>query len=203
MSPTAQDLQARCLHLHCACESLSAAPTAPFHIKAQRLFTAQVPCRAPTWSVLGRRATAARFAASPHPLSRSLRAHSPQDALSASTMLVSRSLRLNWQKVICDPPTLLRQGQGKDEECIVVSVGSNGDASFERHVHLLAPHCRVDTHDGTLDLAAKAKVPAYVRLVEENFRADSWRTYVNTSANLLLNGQAGCSAPERATTPPS
>jgi len=62
-------------------------------------------------------------------------------------------------------------------DCLVISVGSNGDYSFEASVHKLNPRCHIDTWDGTLDAAKAAAAPPYVRLVRSNFDSNSWQRY--------------------------
>jgi len=42
------------------------------------------------------------------------------------------------------------------DECIVYSIGSNYDFSFEYAVHNTAPHCVIHTFDGTLNLTERA-----------------------------------------------
>ena len=53
--------------------------------------------------------------------------------------------------------------------CHVVSVGSNGEASFERAVHGLAPRCVIHTLDGTLSTQQRANVPKFVDFIPHNF----------------------------------
>ena len=56
-------------------------------------------------------------------------------------------------KWVCAPEQLLSH-----DGCVVFSIGSNGEASFESAVLADFPHCRVHTFDPTLtpSLAAKA-----------------------------------------------
>lgn len=78
-------------------------------------------------------------------------------------------------KVVCDPDQLL-----SERPCHVVSVGSNGDAEFEKDVHKRAPHCSIDTYDGTLTgirRPLRANIPGYVAFHDENWDRRSWRTY--------------------------
>ena len=53
--------------------------------------------------------------------------------------------------------------------CRVVSVGSNGDAAFEADVHERAPHCRIDTYDGTLTEQKRSQIPSYVQFHDQNW----------------------------------
>ena len=75
--------------------------------------------------------------------------------------------------------------------CRVISVGSQGDTSFERDVFRLRPSCRVDTWDGTIVEHAKSKrlrtmrsslAPGAFKIVRRNFGNLSWQSYVNESA---------------------
>ena len=62
-------------------------------------------------------------------------------------------------KILCAPAKLLAQSSS---ECHVLSVGSNGDATFEESIHAIAPSCRIDTFDGTLDDAKRSRLPSFV-----------------------------------------
>ena len=56
--------------------------------------------------------------------------------------------------------------------CQIVSVGSNGEASFEAAVLAMAPHCSIDVLDGTLigrREGLRRKLPSAVRFLPENF----------------------------------
>ena len=50
-------------------------------------------------------------------------------------------------KLVCDAQAIVRAGR----RCLVVSIGSNGEASFERDVHRLNPDCEIHTYDHTLN----------------------------------------------------
>eukprot|EP00966_Prymnesium_polylepis_P030846 717714-Prymnesium_polylepis.2 len=81
--------------------------------------------------------------------------------------------------------TLARDGR----PCIVVSVGSNGQAEFEQAVHGVAPHCVIDTWDGTLvgPRASKRKsLPEFVHFVPRNFNERSWQVRNYTSGVRIL-----------------
>lgn len=58
-------------------------------------------------------------------------------------------------KLVCDVHSLVRAGQ----RCLVVSVGSNGESSFERAVHEINPHCEVHVYDHTLSAAKLSALP--------------------------------------------
>ena len=59
-------------------------------------------------------------------------------------------------KVVCldDAPALLPQSTSRalqgEEECLVVSVGSNGEPEFEASVHAANPSCTIETFDAQL-----------------------------------------------------
>ena len=96
-------------------------------------------------------------------------------------------------KVICNPTTTIGS-----QPCNVISVGSNGDASFERAVHAMAPHCRISTWDGTLvgrrsNLASA--LPSWLTFIPANFHAASWKRYTSDGVrtiNLLKIDCEGC-----------
>jgi hypothetical protein len=56
-------------------------------------------------------------------------------------------------------------------ECIVYSIGSNYDFSFENAVHTLAPHCEIHTFDGTLPLEERS-LPE--KLEDRNIHFHNW-----------------------------
>lgn len=57
-------------------------------------------------------------------------------------------------KWVCDPEHYL-----KATDCVVYSIGSNGDFSFEQAIHTLAPKCEIHTMDSG---PPKADMPAFV-----------------------------------------
>jgi len=57
------------------------------------------------------------------------------------------------------------------EDCIVYSIGSNYDFSFEYAVNRIAPQCEIHTFDGTLNLTARA-LPEGLR--EKNVHFHNW-----------------------------
>ena len=118
---------------------------------------------------------------------------------------VRQYFQLNWQPGLptggsC--ATLVRVGGAGDgakamcadgsvwgDRCRVVSVGSDGDAEFEKGVHAVAPHCRIDTHDGTLtgrraDLARR--LPDYVTFRPRNFHNASWHRYASRRQHVAV-----------------
>jgi len=76
--------------------------------------------------------------------------------------------------------------------CLVVSVGSHGDFSFEEAVHALNPRCRIDTWDGTLTAEQAARAPPYVRLERSNFQSNSWQHYRHRQVAALKMDCEGC-----------
>ena len=75
---------------------------------------------------------------------------------------------------MCEPDVTLAA------PCQVVSIGSNGDASFESDIHKFAPHCKIDTWDGTLvghRSRLRRALPSYVNFRPRNMDSESWRAY--------------------------
>ena len=99
-------------------------------------------------------------------------------------------------KVVCldDAPALLPQSTSRalqgEEECLAVSVGSNGDFSFEKDVHALNSRCRIETWDGTLSPSLRA--PRYTSLIRSNFNATSWAPYAGKHVAVLKMDCEGC-----------
>ena len=118
---------------------------------------------------------------------------------------VRHYFQLNWQAGLPaggNCATLVRVGGPGDgvkavcadgdawgNDCHVVSVGSDGDAEFERGVHALAPHCRIDTHDGTLTgrrAALATRLPPYVTFRSRNFHRGSWQHYARQHRHITV-----------------
>ena len=62
----------------------------------------------------------------------------------------------------------------------MLSIGSNGDASFERDLLGHGPECKVDIMDGTLSPTKTAMLnglPAAITFRPQNFVADTWKAY--------------------------
>ena len=79
-------------------------------------------------------------------------------------------------KHICEPNITLRSSS----PCTIVSVGSNGDATFETSMREFSPWCQTDTWDGTLTghrAGLKKRLPAWVNLIEHNFGPQTWTTF--------------------------
>lgn len=57
-------------------------------------------------------------------------------------------------KFVCDPDAIVRAGPS----CLVVSIGSNGDPSFERAVYDLNPECTIHTYDHTLNPLKRSRL---------------------------------------------
>ena len=94
-------------------------------------------------------------------------------------------------KVVCQPERLFAA------PCNVLSVGSNGDAGFEVDVRRRWPHCQLTTMDGTLvdsftdgrwrnRSRLRAQLPAWLRLIPENFHPDSWTHFAGFHEMSLL-----------------
>jgi len=93
-------------------------------------------------------------------------------------------------KTLCDPEQMFSA-----PSCHVLSVGSNGDAAFETEVLERAPHCRVETFDGTLTgerEAKRANLPSAVVFHDENWGATSWKRFEGREFTLLKIDCEGC-----------
>jgi len=80
-------------------------------------------------------------------------------------------------------------------DCNVISVGSNGDASFEEAIHNIAPGCRIDTFDGTLNDHKRSQLPSYVNFHAFNFGVDTWKVLVEAGIcqlSILKMDCEGC-----------
>jgi len=80
--------------------------------------------------------------------------------------------------------------------CQVISVGSNGEASFEKAVHQFAPSCTISTWDGTLDQNGPRSanhLPSFIRFVPMNFNASSYEKFNrSTPVSVLKVDCPGC-----------
>ena len=85
-------------------------------------------------------------------------------------------------KMVCDPAPLLRDRSS----CLVVSVGLNGDTSFEEALHSYAPHCTVHGYDGTLTgpvrSALAAKLPKWLHFHPSNFGSKTWQKFAEVES---------------------
>ena len=92
---------------------------------------------------------------------------------------------LDGDKLVCDPGATL--AQRADSPCRVVSVGSNGDMSFENATRTAAPHCAIDTWDGTLGghnvakKRMKLEAAKWLNFIPRNFEPSSWQFYAHAS----------------------
>ena len=77
------------------------------------------------------------------------------------------------------------------EGCIVYSIGSNYDFSFEYAVNRLAPQCEIHTFDGTLDLSKRALPKG---LQERNIHFHNWNIVSDCRSEELakLNAPSYC-----------
>jgi len=93
-------------------------------------------------------------------------------------------------KVICETAML------RSVDCLLVSVGSNGQVEFESAVHTLAPHCKIDIWDGTLNggrMKLRRAIPSYATFIPSNFNAATWQHYQNYSrVDVLKIDCEGC-----------
>ena len=89
-------------------------------------------------------------------------------------------------KVLCSASALTAP------DCLVVSIGSHGDYSFEQDVHALAPHCHIHTYDGTLKEWGVKRAPSYVTLFVRNMTATTYREYADQRVAVLKMDCEGC-----------
>ena len=92
-------------------------------------------------------------------------------------------------KQVCHADSLRRL-----TECTVLSIGSNGEASFERAVHALNPRCEIHIYDHTLTRRKKRRLPSFVTLYEEAFNATTQQRarYAGRVVHLLKMDCDGC-----------
>ena len=86
-------------------------------------------------------------------------------------------------KMICEPNTAF------PTSCRIVSVGLNGETSFEEAVHAMAPHCVVDGYDGSFTGARASlaqKVPTWMNFHPTNFHLKSWMPYATNGSRVQL-----------------
>lgn len=72
--------------------------------------------------------------------------------------------------------------------CLIVSVGSNGDFSFETAVHAAYPRCTIHVFDGTpgkSDTWAKL-APKWLTYHATHFYAGSWKSFVGAGSTRRL-----------------
>ena len=94
-------------------------------------------------------------------------------------------------KMVCDPGMEIL----KRKNCRVVSVGSNGDAAFERDIHRLAPECYIETWDGTLvgtRQHLRSQLPDFINFIPHNFGAESWKESTVRTVSTLKIDCEGC-----------
>ena len=71
----------------------------------------------------------------------------------------------------------------------VLSVGSQGDFSFEIELHSFYPNASIVTMDGTVSSTVALRAPSYVEFVRSNFNAN---TRVNGRLDILKIDCEGC-----------
>ena len=97
---------------------------------------------------------------------------------------------LEGGRTVCQPKKLLSA-----QPCRVVSVGSNGESSFEAAVLAVAPHCSIDVVDGTLTgnrEHLRHGLPAAVRFWPENFGPQSAARFGYRHVQVLKIDCEGC-----------
>lgn len=93
-------------------------------------------------------------------------------------------------KMVCDAEGVLQ----RQRECLIVSVGSNGDVSFETAMRSLAPHCAVHIYDPTLTPEKRARIPSWATFYNEPFNATTVLkpAYKGKSIAILKIDCEGC-----------
>ena len=88
-------------------------------------------------------------------------------------------------KAVCEPKQLFA-----DPACRVISVGSNGDASFEKAIHQKGgQHCAIDIYDGTLNEKKLTEIRNYapfLNVTQSNFHNLSWVPYARSAAGPVV-----------------
>lgn len=90
--------------------------------------------------------------------------------------------------------------QPPPRECTVLSIGSNGDFSFEDAVHGLAPQCDVHTYDGTMGSGSRARMvqsamarrKSWLTFHHANLEADTVRQLPDTVGRRLWTLKIDC-----------
>ena len=120
--------------------------------------------------------------------------HAGEPAGASCSNLRRVGLHGDGGKGVCEIDKLLSR-----KPCHVVSIGSNGEPSFEKAIHALGPHCRIDTHDGTLvgdRIKLRDNLPSYVDFYPENVSNETWKLYTNGTSrgrvSLLKMDCEGC-----------
>lgn len=93
-------------------------------------------------------------------------------------------------KTVCDLRRLLLAAQ----PCHVISIGSNGEPSFEIAVHGVAPHCVIDTFDGTLNgtrEGLRSNLPSYINFIPMNVDGNTWRRYDRAMGSIAPSRGGG------------
>ena len=86
-------------------------------------------------------------------------------------------------KSVCDAQTTLDR---HSNDCVIVSVGSNGDVSFEEGMRALHPSCDVHIYDPFVTPEQAARIPNWATFYAEPFNASTGRMrYANRSVAIL------------------
>ena len=94
-------------------------------------------------------------------------------------------------KMVCDAREVLsRHADG----CLIVSVGSNGDTSFEVAMRALNPACEVHIYEPAMTAGMAKTIPKWAKLYEEPFGPDTADKpeYANRSIAILKIDCEGC-----------
>lgn len=81
-------------------------------------------------------------------------------------------------KFVCGPDSLRH-----DRDCLIYSIGSHYDFSFEEGVHKYAPNCEIHTFDGTMNLTKDALPPG---LEEKRIHFHNWN--MDTTSGISERG---------------
>ena len=93
-------------------------------------------------------------------------------------------------KMVCNAEEVISRHA---EDCLIVSVGSNGDASFEETMRSFNPSCAVHIYDPSLSAEQIANVPSWATFFNEPFNASTpERRYKGRRVAMLKIDCEGC-----------
>ena len=93
-------------------------------------------------------------------------------------------------KTVCNAQATLDRHAN---DCVIVSVGSNGDVSFEEEMRALRPSCAFHIYDPFLTAEQEARIPAWAQYFNEPFNATTGRRrYAGRHVAILKIDCEGC-----------
>ena len=94
-------------------------------------------------------------------------------------------------KMVCDAKAVLER---QADDCLVVSVGSNGDVSFEEAMRAFNPACEVHIYEPAMTPKMAATIPTWAKLYAEPFDGATVDKpeYANRSIAILKIDCEGC-----------